>query len=419
VVVNGTGTAGSTYTILSATGGRTGVYSGVIDNIPFTTANLTYDPNDVFIVLTALPTSLAVVGQTFNQRSVAGATGNLGPVFFQLATLPQNQLLFALDQLSGEIHASNVTVGLENHSLFLRTVADRLRQGRCLCGDDASAPGCEYDNASRSWATPFGLAGHDSGNGNAHGFGYDSVGFAAGMDRWLGQNTLIGFAAGYDNWENRTDLLGSRAEVDSFQLGLYAYEQLGGAWLLGTVSYEYDGYHTRRPIDFLAVTARGNYSGNQAGSYLEAGYDLPVGGLEVQPIGAVQYISLWRDSFTETGAGAVDLNVASARADSFRSYLGGRVVYPMDVLGQCLLPEVRAFWVHEYAADTRNITNQFAAGGPAFLIYGQNLGRDWGNFGLGLSMQLGNRARIGLHYEADVTANSVAHGGMAQVQVTW
>jgi outer membrane autotransporter protein len=83
------------------------------------------------------------------------------------------------------------------------------------------------------------------------------------------------------------------------------------------------------------------------------------------------------------------------------------------------VPEARAFWGHEYAADTRNIRNQFESGGPEFLVYGQNLGRDWGEFGLGLSMQLGDRVRLGLHYDAYVTPDAVAHGGMGQVQLAW
>jgi uncharacterized protein with beta-barrel porin domain len=418
VVVTGTGTPGTTFAILTATAGRTGTYAGLIDDIPNTTATLTYDPNDVFVVLTAFAPRV-VTGQTFNQQSVAAAAGGLGPAFAQLASLPQNQQPFALDQLSGEIHASNVTAGLENQGLFLRTLAERLRQGRCLCGADAAAPGCEPDDAWHAWGTPFGQAGKATDNGNAHGFAFDSVGFAAGADRWLTGSTLIGCAAGYDDWQNNTDLLGSRSDVNSFLLGLYAYQQMGRAWLLGIVGYENDSYDTARPIDFLAATARGNYSGNQVGSYLEAGYGIDVGGLQVQPIGAAQYISLWREAFGESGAGVADLDVSSARADSFRSYLGGRLLYPWNVAGRCALPEARAFWVHEYAADTRNTSNTFAGGGPDFLVYGQNLGRDWGDFGLGLSMQLGSRVRVGLQYDAFVNADAVAHGGWGQVQLSW
>jgi autotransporter-associated beta strand protein len=418
VVVNGTGAPG-TYTILSAAAGRTGTYSSLTDNVPFTTAQLIYDPNDVFLVLNANTAALAGLGQTFNQRSAAGGIG-AGPLFGPITALNPSQIPSALDLLSGEIHASNVTAGLENHSLFLRTLAERLRQTYCLCEPGnayaSGSPGCE-DGNWHTWATPFGQIGSTTGNGNAHGFTFDSVGFAMGADAWLTQYTLAGVALGYDNWFERTHDLGSHASVDSFQMALYAVSHFGGGWVLGSLSYENDGYATTRPIDFLSAAARGSYNGNQVGTYLEGGYNVPADGAYVQPIGALQYISLWRDSFSESGAGAADLNVASARADSFRSYLGGRLIVPMG-RDRCWLPEAHAFWVHEYAADTRNVHEQFA-GGPSFLIYGQNLGRDWGLFGVGLATQVSAAIRVGIYYDAYVTENGQANGGMGQVQVSW
>jgi len=75
--------------------------------------------------------------------------------------------------------------------------------------------------------------------------------------------------------------------------------------------------------------------------------------------------------------------------------------------------------LHEYAADTRDISNTFAGGGGDFLVYGENLGRDWGLLGVGLTTQLRDRVRIGVHFDSYVTPNSEAYGGMGQVQLTW
>jgi outer membrane autotransporter protein len=416
VVVNSAGgfVLGVPYLILSATGGSVGTYSGVIDNISGTTATLLYD--DVFLVLNPVG-GTAGMGQTFNQRSVAGAIAGQETVLMQLTALPPDQILRALDQLGGELHASNVSVGLENHSLFLRTLSEHLHQGRDLCPADLSACAAETEGW-QSWATPFGQIGSAAGNGNAHGFGFDSVGFAAGVDRWFDTGTRLGLAAGYDNWENNTHDLGSSADVNTFQMGLYAYQQLGQAWLLGALSYESDAYSTRRPLEFLGVTAAGDYSGNQVGCYLEAGYSLPLGLLQIQPIGAFQYLSLWRDGFSESGAGVADLSVQGTHVDSWRSFLGGRITMPLSG-PTCWVPEVRGFWVHEYASDTRSIGAEFAGGGPEFPIFGQNVGRDWGLFGLGLTGQIGERVRVGLHYDGYFTSNAQSHGGMGQVQLTW
>jgi autotransporter-associated beta strand protein len=432
VVANGSGAPDTVYTILTATGGRFGAFDGFVDNIPGTTADLLYDANNVYLVL--LPVDNDIVeplpGRTrpplsFNEASVLRAlTGPGASIAFLrlieiLASETNAQVRFTLNQLSGEIYASNVSAGLENQNLFLRTLAARLRQSQCLCGRDAAAPGCDSDEAWQSWGTPFGQAGKASGDGNAHGFGFDSVGFAAGAETWLLGGTKIGFAVGYDNWQNNTDEVGSRSSSNSFLLGLYGRQQIGDGWLLGVVSYENDSCDTTRPIDVLAATARSSSGLNQAGSYLEAGCGIGVAGLQIQPIGALQYISLWRNSVSESGAGTADLDVRGGHADSVCSIVGGRLAYPLTVAGQCLLPEVRAFWMHEYAANTRDIDNQFVAGDPEFQILGRNLARNRADFGLGLSMQVGSRLRIGLQYDALIDSVAVVHGCWGQAQLAW
>ena len=70
-------------------------------------------------------------------------------------------------------------------------------------------------------------------------------------------------------------------------------------------------------------------------------------------------------------------------------------------------------------ADTRNSASSFAGGGPQFLAYGGNLGRDFGLFTTGLSTQMGPSLRAGLYYMSYVTPPAVAHGGMGQVHLAW
>ena len=433
LVINGTGTAGTTYTILTMTAPRVGQFATVTDNVPLTTVVVIYDPFDVKVELLATPGGGGFMGipQTFNQGSVAGALtsafGNpaFAGAFGAIGGLTTPQIRYTLDQLSGEVYGSALSAGIENQALWLRTLAQHVRlANQCLCPATAAgdASGCDGDGTWRSWATPFGMAGTNQGDGNAHAFAYQSVGFAAGSDRRVGDegNGLVGFATGYSNWGNTTNFLNSSAFSNSFNLASYARAQLGQAWVLGIASYEYDGYSSRRPMDLLGSVANANFSGNQLGSYVETGYAIPVGGMQVQPLGALQYISAWRNGVSENGAGALDLNVAGARADSFRSQLGSRFLYPITTGGgRCILPEAGAYWIHEYAADTRNDVNQFAGGGPVFLANGANLGRDFGLFSAGVSTQAGPSMRLGVNYQSYVTPTAVAHGGMGQVQFAW
>ena len=232
IVVNGPAGnyGGKTYTVLvinSGVGGA-GNFSGITDNIRGTTAtfSLVADPNnagllDLLVQIFGGQAQAAFTGQTFNQNSAASGLNGLvangavtGGVLATLNGLNASQLNFTLDQMSGEVYASTLSAGIENQALWLRTVAQHVRlANQCLCPDTGAggASGCNEDGAWSSWATPFGQAGTNQGDGNAHAFAYQSAGFAAGGDRRVGDDGLIGFATGYSNWGNTTNLINSSA----------------------------------------------------------------------------------------------------------------------------------------------------------------------------------------------------------------
>ena len=66
--------ASTTYTILNATGGRTGTYAGVTSNFAFLTPSLSYDANNVFLTLAVASNAFSSFGGiTPNQKAVGWA----------------------------------------------------------------------------------------------------------------------------------------------------------------------------------------------------------------------------------------------------------------------------------------------------------------------------------------------------------
>ena len=70
---SGTYARNTTYTILNATGGVSGTYSGVTSNFAFLTPTLTYDANNVFLTLFQSSSAFAAGAQTPNQYAVGTA----------------------------------------------------------------------------------------------------------------------------------------------------------------------------------------------------------------------------------------------------------------------------------------------------------------------------------------------------------
>ena len=85
----------TTYTILNATGGVSGAYSGVTSNFAFLTPSLSYDANNVYLLLFQPASAFAAGALTPNQYAVgsaldrinASATGDLNTVLNALSVL--------------------------------------------------------------------------------------------------------------------------------------------------------------------------------------------------------------------------------------------------------------------------------------------------------------------------------------------
>ncbi len=68
----------TSYTILSATGGISGTFAGVTSNLACLTPLLTYNANNVNLLLTRNSTSFASVGVTPNQIAAGGGVESIG-----------------------------------------------------------------------------------------------------------------------------------------------------------------------------------------------------------------------------------------------------------------------------------------------------------------------------------------------------
>ncbi|GIW82709.1 MAG: hypothetical protein KatS3mg105_4516 [Gemmatales bacterium] len=456
----GTYSVGQQYTILTAAGGVTGNYSGVTDNLALFNFLVFTDSNNVFL---RLVTSFQDVAGTLNQREVARAfdstgttaSGDLATVINAFQPLSAAQARSAFDQMSGEIHGSIASVTLEKESLFLRTVARRLRAPIDTTGaqmpvlaQNTSAPANNNSSiqqvayrtqspddenlfllypaqqtSTEAWFTQYGLTADAQGDGNAQRIGYNIGGLAVGFDRWLGQNTIIGLVGGYSYFNVNTNILQDRANVSSYNLAVYGRQYLGNGWITGIGSYSYDDYNTRRQIAFGTInrTAHSQAFGHEGSTYWEAGYSFNLPRLSIQPIAGMQYIHVWRSDFAESGADSINLLVAPADVDSLRTLLGGRIIYPIQTQsGLQVVPEFRSFWMHEYLNDNRLVNAQFAGilNNP-IATRGINLGEDFAMLGLGLSAQVTRRISFGVHYDAYLSNAQSAHAGIGQLMVQW
>ena len=121
-------------------------------------------------------------------------------------------------------------------------------------------------------------------------------------------------------------------------------------------------------------------------------------GWTLQPLAGLSFSRNKADGFTETGAGALNLQVAGQTINSSRSMLGAKASFDA---GRIRI-EPRVIWAHEFGDLNAPLTAQFqgAATAAPFQVSGTALKRDTLILGLGASGSLSK----GMDLFADVQA---------------
>ncbi|HEX9559021.1 MAG TPA: autotransporter domain-containing protein, partial [Reyranella sp.] len=380
---SGTYARNTTYTILSATAGVTGAYSGVSSNFAFLTPSLSYDANNVYLLLFQKAGAFAAGAQTPNQYAVGTAldqvnattTGDFGAVLNALSVLSTQQGPAALNAISGQQYADFGTLNVQSGALFMNTVAQQMAVARGGAGGgqrQALAQACEIascDAASpwSAWASALGGLGTVAGNGNSSTLTYNFGGGAAGVDYRVDPRFLVGLSAGYAAGNQWVDSFMGRGWTDSVSVMAYGSFTQAGFYADALAGYAWSGNQMQRQILIAGLqprTANGSTGANQFLGQVETGYRLPVfapASASVTPFARLQGSTVNQNAFSEWGANSLSLNVAQQTTNSLRTTFGA------DLAGAIGLSDARKLdlalrlgWLHDYADTGRPITAAFA-----------------------------------------------------------
>jgi outer membrane autotransporter protein len=422
----GTYQASTQYTILNAAGGRTGNFAGVTSNLAFLTPTLGYDANNVFLTLARNEVSFASVAITPNQIATstalqnAGNTGDMGAVQTALTGLSATQARAAYDSASGsgivalrragsgfaagfgsQLQArlgaqANAASGFANSfasrpvllaandhlSDLMAPVSDSAPQKFSLAGG-ASSLSSSPDAAGKGlWVRGYGGYGSTDSDGNAAGSKLRSSGLSVGFDAEVKDGVRIGIAAtgGTSRLSTDNNESGKTRGTAVAVYGSYA----AGPWnFSGSASMGWGKNHMDRSVTVGAVNrvAASDFDSNTLAAYGEASYAIAMNGWTLQPLAGLSLSKNKADGFTETGAGALNLQVAGQTIKSSKSLLGAKASFDA---GRVRV-EPRVIWAHEFGDLNTPMTAQFqgAATASPFQISGAALKRDSLTLGLG------------------------------------
>jgi hypothetical protein len=316
----------------------------------------------------------------------------------------------ALAQLDGEIYADAPSVAIQVGQMFLQVLRD---QAHLAQGFTSTANG----GAWRPWVSGFGGGGALFGNGDTHGVGFSGGGIAAGGDFSFFPALRAGVAAAYaQSAFNASGFVGSGG-LNTFAVGSYAGYEAGPWYVDGAVGYSYNSASVNRSINFPGVSraAFANLDANAFLSRAETGYRFQMAdGSIASPFVSFQGIVVRQNGFTESGAGAINLNIDGRDAALALSALGTELSYALPLgLAAPLGVSARAGWAHDFADVNRSVTADFQGTPEAsFAVNGARWPRNAAAVGVRFSLPA-QSVNLFVRYDGTLASNASIHSATA------
>jgi outer membrane autotransporter protein len=171
-------------------------------------------------------------------------------------------------------------------------------------------------------------------------------------------------------------------------------------------------------------TAMGQAGADQFLAQAEAGYKLAIyapAAATLTPFARFQTSTVTQASFTETGAGSLNLKVAQQTTKSMRGTLGAELAGAVDAGWRDKLAlQLRLGWVHEYADTSRPVLASFAGAPSAtFTVFGAAPQRDSVVVGFGANTAIADSTSLYVRYDGEVGTGTDSHSLSAGLRLTW
>ena len=423
------------YTILQA-GSISNSFTGVsVDdvNFAFLDASLSYSASDVtlslvrndkdFAVVAETPNQLAV-GQTLQMLNDSGASSDMQDLLGEITVLSRAAARDAFDQLSGVGHGNSLLLSRQSQQRFGRLLSSRSVQrsqhpATRVAGLDAgsslqlasldtpiaalTAVDTQAQQGSQYWFTPVYGEGDVDGDGNASGMDYHYAGLSLGLDQQLNADWLLGAALSYTQSDAR--FAAGSTDMDGVEAALYSRWDKDAYYMQGYSGLGWYSSDSERRINVGGrQTAESDYDTTAFFAGIEGGHSfLLKHKIMLTPYIGLDYAYSDRESFSESGAGAANLDVSSESLESIQSRAGLRFEqFLSSAENRSLVWHLNAAWLHEFGDDKARtqagfVNNRFAR----FEVDGADLDRDRLLLGTGVAMALGERASLSVAYEGE------------------
>jgi outer membrane autotransporter protein len=258
-----------------------------------------------------------------------------------------------------------------------------------------------------------GQFGDSDTTGTQNGYSFDNEGLVFGADYRFTPALTIGASFGYTYSNTEFDVTpqsapGQHLRGNLFEGSLYASwyatDQLYFDTIASIGGGENDSLRHIVIPGLVDASAKGSFGTRTYGIAVGGGYSMPFGALTLTPTARFEFRRVESDTFTESGAGGLNLTYGSTSQDAVLSFIGGQGQYAISTSFGVVIPTARVEWVHQYNSGNNTVSVAYLNDPvlSSFTLASDKPTRDYADIGLGVALQLEGNWSGFLNYDAIV-----------------
>lgn len=420
------------YTIVDGAGGAgVNVPATITDNSVFVTFTGSTTGSDLIVTasrtnsydMIAQNSNAAAAGAALESAGFSGATGDMLAVLNTLESSSVSDIADSLNTLYPAVDNGIIDTSYSALKQSLAAITKRIRHLKRRIGganDTGISTGDEAKKDIEIWGQGFGNYIRQSSRGGITGYDATILGVNLGADSAnMIDKLTLGLCGGYANGDVQSkNNHNTSTRIHGSQITAYGTYDLTSLYIDLAFSFGLNRYIGERRINLVNTqrVADSDYYGQQYSVFSGIGYTFTPAGFEITPIASLQYMHLRLNSYTETGAGALNLEVSSQNYDLLESGIGMKLAYPLTFSSCTITPEVRAMWLYDFIGDKQQTTSSFVGGGISFDTYGVRPARSSYDFGGTLLLEIDSGLSIAGDYDYEVKDGYINHAGYVTVK---
>lgn len=361
---------------------------------------LSYDKQHVYLTLN---TNFKSAAKTCSQFGVANTLDNLVNSSSLLNTLvgqPLPEVRKSLDSLSGAQHANDFVLAELINRQFIRRLYDPLRGvNTTLCAQDFNV-----------WMEGGGTFARLDRGFNSN--GYEVTG---GLQKSFDPGFTLGAAGSYEHDRLNYKRSGGKEWNNTWFIGLYGLYRPARFYGLADFAYGHTSATLHRPIDVVCDMAKSKPKNSQYTLYGEAGYDVTLCRLLLQPFAGIEAGWYRRNHVGESGGSGWVLSIRERNRTTATGRLG--VHFTANALNTEISFDVA--WDRQFCNRHVKLRGRFAEAGDPFGICGIALSSNSVDYTLALTSCFRDNWRLTLEGSGESWSNAHIYNLYARVEYAW